>query len=103
MRTTKLVKIIPRNLPRFQFSPGVGQRYREERKRLKLTQVQLATKLGISRRTIINHETEIFPVSLDILIKLDGLGADCFYILFGHHSWSFLPTTKKQSGDNERG
>lgn len=68
---------------RIQFATGLGQRLQEERKRLGLTQVQLADLLGVSRRTILNHETEVHPVPLEILNRLDQIGADCFYLLYG--------------------
>lgn len=68
---------------RIQFASGLGQRLRDERKRLGLTQVQLADHLGVSRRTIVNHESEFFPVPLEVLNQLDQLGADCFYLLYG--------------------
>lgn len=74
---------------RIQFAPGLGQRLRKERKRLGLTQVQLADHLGVSRRTILNHESESFPVPLEVLNQLDQLGADCFYLLYGRRFAEF--------------
>jgi transcriptional regulator with XRE-family HTH domain len=56
---------------------------------LGFTQEQLAVQLGVARRTIVNHETEFHPVSLDVLNKLEELGADCFYILFGRRHLEF--------------
>lgn len=74
---------------RIQFASGLGQRLRDERKRLGLTQVQLADHLGVSRRTILNHESEVFPVPLEVLNQLDQLGADCFYLLYGRRFAEF--------------
>lgn len=54
-----------------------------------LTQEQLAGQLGVARRTIINHETEFHPIPLDVLNRLEELGADCFYILYGQRSLEF--------------
>lgn len=72
-----------------QFAPDLGQRFREERERLGFTQEQLAVRLGITRRTILNHESEAYSVPLDVLNKLEELGADCFYILFGRRFLEF--------------
>ncbi len=72
-----------------QFAPGLGQRLREERERLGFTQEQLADHLDVSRRTIVNHETEFHPVPLEVLNQLDQLGADCFYLLYGRRCAEF--------------
>lgn len=71
------------------FVPGLGLRLREERERLGFTQEQLAEQLGVARRTVVNHETEFHPVTVEVLNKLDELGADCFYILFGRRFLEF--------------
>lgn len=71
------------------FVPGLGLRLRGERERLGFTQEQLAEQLGVARRTVINHETEFHPVTVEVLNKLDELGADCFYILFGRRFLEF--------------
>lgn len=68
---------------RIKFAPGIGLRLREERKRMGLSQEQLAGLLRVSRRTVINHETEIHPVPLEVLKQFDQLGGDCFYLLYG--------------------
>ncbi len=74
---------------RIQFASGLGQRLRDERKRLGFTQEQLADQLGVARRTVFNHETDFHPVTVEVLNKLDELGADCFYILFGRRFLEF--------------
>lgn len=71
------------------FVPGLGLRLREERERLGFTQEQLAEQLVVARRTVINHETEFHPVTMEVMNKLDKLGADCFYILFGRRFLEF--------------
>lgn len=72
-----------RRTPSSRLLPGLGKRLREERERLSLTQEQLANQLGITRRTIINHEGEAFPIPLEYLDQLGKLGADCHFLLFG--------------------
>lgn len=66
------------------FTPDIGVRLREARKRLGLSQDELAQRLGISRRSVINYEAETNPVLLEFLDQLAQLGADIQYILFGN-------------------
>ena len=41
--------------------PGLGDRLREERKRLKLTQEEFALRTGVKRTAQVNYENEIHP------------------------------------------
>lgn len=63
--------------------PGLGERLRAERERLGLTQEELATRLGIARKTVINHENDAHSVPLEYVDQLGQLGADCHFLLFG--------------------
>lgn len=65
-----------------KIAPNIGPRLKESRKRLGLSQEELAQQLGISRRTVINYETETNPVLLAYLDQLEKLGADLHYMLF---------------------
>ncbi len=73
------------------FKSGIGSRLREERERLGLTQGAVARSLDISRRTVINYETESNPVLLDYIEQLGQLGADRYYLLFGKRELEPLP------------
>ncbi|MDP3883659.1 helix-turn-helix domain-containing protein [Hydrogenophaga sp.] len=61
----------------------VGTRVQEERVRLQLTQAQLAERLGISRTSANLYEGGKHLPRAEVLIRLDGLGADVLYILTG--------------------
>lgn len=66
-----------------QFLPELGYRLSEERKRLQMTQEQVAATLGIVRQTIINHESEAHPIPLKYVRQLGELGADIHFLVFG--------------------
>lgn len=62
---------------------SVGARVQEERVRLQLTQAELAERLGISRTSATLYEAGKHLPRAEVLIGLDGLGADVLYILTG--------------------
>lgn len=66
-----------------QLQPELGSRLRHERERLEMTQEQLAERLNIARRSVINYETEANPVPLEYIKDLSQLGADLHFMLFG--------------------
>ena len=62
---------------------SVGVRVQEERLRLQMTQGELAERLGISRTSATLYEAGKHLPRAEVLIGLDGLGADVLYILTG--------------------
>ncbi|MCC4622235.1 helix-turn-helix domain-containing protein [Xanthomonas cassavae CFBP 4642] len=61
-----------------------GKRLKDERKRLDLTQDELATQLGVTRYAQINFEKDInLPGGAYLLAALDR-GVDVMYVLSGH-------------------
>lgn len=57
-----------------------GNRLREERKKLGLTQVEAAEKCGIERETWGKYERGIFMPGGDVLISFLGLGVNVSYL-----------------------
>lgn len=62
---------------------SIGQRLREERERLKLSQEGLGEKLGVDRKVIRNYEGDKTSPRADQLATLMALGADVLYIISG--------------------
>jgi transcriptional regulator with XRE-family HTH domain len=62
---------------------SIGQRLREERERLNLSQDSLGEALGVDRRVIRNYEGNKTSPRADQLAKMMGLGADILYIVSG--------------------
>lgn len=71
------------NPPPAELLAGLGERLREERARLKLTQFGLADKLGISGRAVQHYELGNSTIRLDILYKMRDVGIDIDFLLFG--------------------
>lgn len=73
-------------------SPGgaLGTRLREERKRLRLTQAQIAAAVGISAPTQVGYELGARTPDAHYLTKIERLGVDERYIRTGiregHHA-----------------
>lgn len=64
----------------------IGQRFTEERNRLKLSQRKLATQLATSSKTVIAYEKNETPPKLTALLLFWKLGADILYIITGERS-----------------
>lgn len=62
---------------------GIGDRLREERERLGLSQEALGKQLGVDRRTIYNYEQERNPIPTDFLSAFGQSGGDLDYVVFG--------------------
>lgn len=70
----------------FRIAHGVGQRMKEERQRLDLTQEEMARRLGISRGTYLSHEKELYPMDVPVLARMPDAGVDLRYVLTGKRS-----------------
>jgi transcriptional regulator with XRE-family HTH domain len=54
--------------------PGLGDRLREERKRLKLTQEEFALRTGVKRTAQVNYENETREPKISYLAALPPIG-----------------------------
>jgi transcriptional regulator with XRE-family HTH domain len=66
-----------------RIAKGIGKRLRAERKRLALTQEQLATRIGVTTVTIFAYEHETSPMTVPTLIKLAEVGINLSRLLEG--------------------
>lgn len=64
---------------------GMGDRLREERERLKLSQEEIAAVAGTSRMTPNRYEKGQYLPTLPFLDALNGVGVDVDYVLLGKH------------------
>jgi transcriptional regulator with XRE-family HTH domain len=70
--------------------PGIGQRLREERERLEMSQEALGEALGgLSPKTIYHYEIGKSPVPSDFLDAVARVGFDVEYLIFARR-----PTTR---------
>ena len=60
-----------------------GERIRQERKRLRLSQEELAERLGVSRSSVAFYEAERTQPDLSFLVNADAIGMDASYLVFG--------------------
>lgn len=65
---------------------GFGERLREERLRLALSQPDMAEKCGVSRNSQINYEAEKNSPSVEYFRRAAVAGADVAYIITGARS-----------------
>lgn len=65
---------------------GIGERLKEERKRLRLGQEELGEKVGVSRNTQANYEKEVSSPDAAYLSSVAAIGIDVLYVLTGQHS-----------------
>ncbi|AKN97856.1 helix-turn-helix domain-containing protein [Xanthomonas oryzae] len=64
----------------------VGKRLKEERKRLGLTQDEMAVQLGLTRYAQLNFEKDVnLPGGAYLLAALER-GVDVMYVLYGHRA-----------------
>lgn len=61
----------------------IGQRLKEERERLTLSQLAIAEMAGTTRKTQIDHETDRTPPKASYLAKVASLGVDVAYVITG--------------------
>lgn len=62
-----------------------GARLKEERKRLKLTQTQLAELVGTTKSTQLLYEKETMRANSEYLSAIARVGLDVGYIITGQH------------------
>jgi len=70
------------------FVSGFGERLREERKRLGLSQDEFAERVGIKRLAQLQYEKEVREPRTSYLAALGVLGVSLNYLLFGKRSSS---------------
>lgn len=73
---------------RTEVKAGIAARLRAERERLRLTQTQLAQKLGLTRFTIANYESGSRMPTADQLHAFAAMGADVSYVVTGAPSFA---------------
>ncbi|NHC06887.1 hypothetical protein DFR40_1819 [Azonexus fungiphilus] len=65
------------------FLPGLGERLKEERKRLALSQEEFAERAGVKRLAQLQYEKEIREPRTSYLAALGAMGVSLGYVLFG--------------------
>lgn len=65
---------------------GFGRRLKSERKRLKLSQDELATAGGVKRLAQINYENEVTYPSIKYLYLISEHGVNIEYLIFGENT-----------------
>lgn len=85
----------------------IGNRLREERTRLALTQDQFAEKAGVTKRSLVNYEKGERSPDAAFLAAIADAGADVLYILTGMRSQEaqeeqLLPPRERALLDNYR-
>ncbi len=83
--------------PKHELPSGFGKRLKEERKRCRLTQLQLADLAGIGRLAQFQYESESRSPNTRYLNAIFSAGLDITYLLLGtRHSPSILTTQDVQ-------
>lgn len=68
----------------YTFAPGFGSRLRAERKRLGLSQEQLAEAAGIKRLAQSQYESESREPRISYLAAIGAAGVDLYFLMFGN-------------------
>lgn len=68
------------------FNPLFGERLKEERVRLGLTQIELAEKSGQSREMLGKYERGAAEPGAGVLMALAAVGMDMLYVLSGQRT-----------------
>lgn len=61
----------------------IGSRLRDERARLRLSQTDLASAVGITKNTQLNYEKDERVPDAGYLVAVASLGVDVHFVLFG--------------------
>lgn len=78
---------------------GIGSRLREARESLGLKQIELAKAGEVSRITQYNYENDQTPPDLNYLRKIQTLGVDISFVLFGLHENQLISTSHQDRID----
>jgi transcriptional regulator with XRE-family HTH domain len=62
---------------------GLGQRLKQERLRLSLSQEAFAARVGVTERAVRNYEVGAGAIRMDILYRMLDAGVDVHFLLFG--------------------
>lgn len=81
---------------------NVGERLLEERKRLGLTQEQLAEASNRHKQTVLNYENGKRSPDAEYLGSLAGIGMDIGYVVTGRRSGDHYPGREAALLDNYR-
>ncbi|HQS03160.1 MAG TPA: helix-turn-helix transcriptional regulator [Halothiobacillus sp.] len=73
----------------------IGARLKEERTRLRLSQSDIAERLGASRRSVIDWEKGGATPNAENISELNDYGVDVLYILTGRREAEALSTEEK--------
>lgn len=74
----------------------IGERLKEERTRLGLSQTELAELGCVQRNTLFNYEKGVRSPDADFLARIAGRGADVLYIVTGRRSGALLDVEQEQ-------
>lgn len=74
----------------------IGERLKEERIRLGLSQTELAELGCVQRNTLFNYEKGVRSPDADFLARIAGRGADVLYIVTGRRSGAMLDVEQEQ-------
>jgi transcriptional regulator with XRE-family HTH domain len=77
----------------------IGTRIKEERERVRLTQVALADAIGVTSRSIINWEMGTAQPPASALAAIANHGMDVLYILTNQRSQPIAPQELLPEGD----
>lgn len=72
----------------------LGRRLLHERRRLALTQEQVARIAGVTRLTVYNYEKGLYAQPMDYIAPLVSAGFDLGYLMFGTHRIEAVSTDK---------
>ena len=65
---------------------NLGERLKEERQKLRLTQEEFANKTGGTGKSQGNYERDLRSPSAEYLLSADSLGVDILYVLTGRRA-----------------
>ncbi|WJY18689.1 LexA family transcriptional regulator [Alteriqipengyuania flavescens] len=74
-----------------------GSRLRAERERAGLSQANLATELGVSKNTMIAYENDRTSLNTATMAKIDEIGLDLHFIVFGKRLTKDLQSSEEVS------